>query len=87
MYCGAAVSEADLQPETKERLQMDATDRYRSPNASSVRAFGAVLMIIGILADIVSMVLVFTADSSLFSVVTIGGTIVFILGLVLFRNG
>ena len=87
MYCGAAIPEAHLSEETKNRLRKEKNDSYKSPNASSTKATGALLIIIGILADVISMFMIFSSDVEAFGIVTIGGTICFVFGLVLFSNG
>ena len=87
MYCGAAIPEAHLSEETKNRLKEEKNDSYKAPNASSTKATGAFLMILGILADVISMFMIFSSDVEAFGIVTIGGSICFILGLALFSNG
>ena len=85
MYCGAAVDDADITFETKERMQQEAS-KTTSNVGTSVKAFGAFLIILGILADVVSMFLIFSADSAGFSVVTIAGTIAFLIGIAIVSN-
>lgn len=87
MYCGAALPETSINNETKERLEAEKVDSYQSPNASSTKAFGAFLLILGILADVVSMFLIYSDGFGSFGAVTIGGTICFLIGLALFSNG
>lgn len=81
MFCGAAISDNDLSKEARERINNSQKDNYTSPNASSVKALGAFLMILGILGDLVSLVGGFVPS------VMIGGTICFFIGMALFSNG
>ncbi len=87
MNCGAAIPESDINQETKERLKKEEHDTHVASNASSPKATGAFLIILGILADIISMFMIFSSDVGAFSVITIGGTICFIIGLMLYSNG
>jgi uncharacterized membrane protein YvbJ len=87
MYCGAALKESDMNQETRDRIKTEAVDTHRAANASSLKAVGAVLMIIGFLTDIISMVMIVSSSYSAFGVVTAIGTVCFILGLVLFVHG
>ena len=87
MYCGAALPDTSISQETKERLKAEEKDSYTSPNASSTQAVGAFLMILGILADVISMFLIFSDGFGSFGAITIGGTICFLIGIMLFSNG
>ena len=87
MNCGAVVPDSQLNQETKERIKAEAHDSHKASNASSVKAVGAILLIIGIVIDVVSMFMIFSLDVSGFFVLTIVGTICFIIGIALVRNG
>lgn len=87
MNCGAAVSESDLTQEAKERLEQEKHDTHVASGASSAKAFGATLIIIGMLIDVVSMFLIFDGDASSFGMITIIGTILFLAGLFFVSNG
>lgn len=87
MNCGFPVPKDNLTEETKKRLEESKVDTVRASNASSARAIGAVLIIFGILADVVSMFLIFSEGSAAFSAVTIIGTIITLIGFLLFANG
>lgn len=87
MFCGAAIPTENINEETKARLKAEETDSYKSPNASSTKAVGAFLIILGMLADVISMFLIFSSDFGSFGAITIGGTICFLLGIFLFSNG
>ena len=87
MYCGASLPISSLNQATQERIRSQAVDNYRSPNASSIKAFGAFLMILGIAADLLSTILIFTGSTGAFGAVCTIGTICFIVGIALFANG
>lgn len=85
MYCGASLSDSDISSETKERMKEEDSKRT-STSGTSVKAFGAFLIIIGILADVISMFLIASSDFSFFNAITIGGTISFLIGLAIVSN-
>ncbi len=87
MYCGAALPNSSINQETKERLKAEEKDSYKSPNASSTKAVGALLLILGILTDVISIFLIYSEGFSSFGAITIGGTICFLIGIVLLSNG
>ena len=87
MNCGMPIPDSKINQETKERLKAEEHDTHTASNASSTRALGAALIIIGILADVISMFMIFSSDIGAFSTLTIGGTICFLIGLLLFNNG
>ena len=87
MYCGAKLPDTSINQETKERLEAEKIDSYKSPNVSSTRAVDAFLMILGILADVISMFLIFSDGFGSLGAITIGGTICFLIGILLFSNG
>jgi len=87
MNCGATIPDEQISQETKERLKAGEHDTHIASNASSTRALGATLIILGILADVISMFMIFSSDFESFGVITIGGTICFLIGLLLFSNG
>lgn len=87
MNCGAAVPDSQLSQETKERLETQKHDTHVANGASSVKAFGAFLLIIGIIIDVISMFLIFSSDYEMFHALTIGGTISFLIGIALLSNG
>ena len=87
MNCGATIPDEQISQETKERLKADEHDTHIASNGSSTRALGATLIILGILADVISMFMIFSSDFESFGVITIGGTICFLIGLLLFSNG
>lgn len=85
MYCGVAISDSDMTLETKERMEKE--DKQKSSDVgASVKAVGAMLIIIGLLADVVSMFLVFSSSFEAFNILTIIGTISFLLGLAIVSN-
>lgn len=85
MYCGTVIDDVDIAVETKERMEKESSKPV--PNdGSSAKAFGAFLVILGILADVVSMFLIFSADFAGFSVITIAGTIAFLIGIAVISN-
>ncbi len=90
MYCGAAITDASISQEAKDRMQehmqQEASKQAISNAGTSAKAFGAMLIIIGILADVISMFLIFSGGVSAFSVITIGGTIAFLIGLAIVSN-
>ena len=87
MYCGAKLPETSLTQETKEGLKKEEKDTYTSPGASSVKALGAFLIILGIIADVFCMMQIGSSDFETYRTFTIGGTICFIIGLALYSNG
>ena len=87
MYCGAALPETSISQETKERMKAEEKDTYQSPNASSTKAVGAFLILVGILSDVISMFMISSDGFEAFGTITICGTICFLIGLALFSNG
>lgn len=87
MNCGAPIPDDQLTQETKERLEMEKNDTHVASGASSVKAFGAFLLILGTIADVISMFLIYSSDYEAVHVLTIGGTISFLVGIMLLRNG
>jgi len=85
MYCGTAVSDSEITQETKDRMQEISKETTSNPG-TSIKAFGAFLMIIGILADVVSMFLIMSDGFGAFGTITIIGTISFLIGLMLVAN-
>ena len=53
----------------------------------NLRGLGIILLIAGAVCDVISMFLIFSGGFEMFGVLTIGGTIAFILGLVLTFGG
>jgi len=86
MYCGAAVTDSCLTEETKERLQNEAAKEPEKSIGTNMKAIGAFLVILGILADVISMFMITTSDIGAFSAVTITGTIMFLIGIALISN-
>lgn len=87
MNCGTAIPESQLTQETKERLESEKHDTHVANGASSIKAFGSFLLILGIVIDVISMFLIFSSSYGAFSALTIGGTICFLIGLMLLNNG
>lgn len=87
MNCGAPIPDSQLTQETKERLETQKNDTHVASGASSVKAFGAFLLIIGFIIDVISMFLIFSSDYEAFNALTIGGTISFLIGITLLSNG
>lgn len=86
MYCGAAIPENNINLETKERMRVQSSKTSTPGDTSSAKAFGAVLVIIGILADVISMFMIASSSFEAFSGVTIAGTIMFLIGLAIISN-
>ena len=86
MYCGTAVPDSNINIETKERMKLQSSKSSATGNATSIKAFGAALVIIGILADVVSMFMIASSSFESFSAVTISGTIMFLIGLAIISN-
>ncbi len=86
MYCGAVIPDVNLSQETKERLDAEKGDPHSSSDGSSVKALGAVLIILGILADVISMFMINSSDFGSFGTITIAGTVCFLIGIALFSN-
>lgn len=86
MYCGAAVPELNINVETKERMKLKSIKGASTNDTSSLKAFGAILIIIGIIADVISMFMIASSSFEAFNVVTIAGTIMFLIGLALISN-
>ena len=87
MNCGTKVPEELLTTETKVKIESEKNDTVRAGGASSIKALGAVLIILGIVADIISMFFIFSEGVGAFSAITIIGTIMFFIGIALFANG
>lgn len=87
MNCGTAVPDSQLTQETKNRLELEKHDTHVASGASSAKALGAIMLIIGIVIDVISMFLIFSTSVKAFSAFTIGGTICFLLGLFFLNNG
>lgn len=87
MNCGTPVPESQLTSETQKRIKFQKHDTHKASGASSIKAVGAFLIILGILADVISMFLIFSSDFDAFNVLTIGGTISFLIGITLLSNG
>lgn len=87
MNCGAAIPNEQISKETKERLKAYEHDKHVASNASSIRALGAVLIILSILAGFISMFMIFHSDFELFRIAVIGETICFSIGLLLYGIG
>ena len=86
MYCGAAIADTNILPETKERMESEIAKQSNSNPGVSIKAFGAFLVILGILADVISMFLIFSDGFGAFGALTIGGTIAFLIGIGLIAN-
>ena len=85
MYCGTSISESDINQETKSRMEIIA-NKKEPTGGTKIKAVGAGLLIIGFIADIVSMFLIISNDFSIFNGLTIFGTIIFLIGITLIRN-
>ena len=66
---------------------MQKHDTHVASGASSAKAFGAFLLIIGAVIDVISMFLIFSSDYEAFNALTIAGTISFLIGIGLLSNG
>ena len=53
---------------------------------TAAKAFGALLIISGIIIDVISMFLIFSSSFSAFGTLTIIGTIAFLIGLAIISN-
>ena len=87
MYCGAKLPETSLTQETKERLEKEGKEIHTAAGASTIKAIGAFLIILGILADVFCMMQIGSSDFETYKTFTIGGTICFLIGLALYSNG
>ena len=85
MYCGTEVPESEISPEAK--VTMHTSNVPSSSNASSAKATGAALIIIGMILDIVSIIMIVSSSYGAFGIVTAIGTILFIIGIALVANG
>ena len=85
MHCGTAIPDADISISVKERMEQESCKKS-SDIGSSIKAFGAFLIIIGIIVDVISMFMISSSDFGSFSVLTIIGTIAFLIGLAIVAN-
>lgn len=86
MYCGATIADTDIQPEVRKKMQEKLDENSSANDGTSIKAFGAFLIIIGIVADVISMFLISSGSFEVFNAITIGGTISFLIGLALVSN-
>jgi len=86
MYCGTAVPDSNINLETKERMRVQSSKPSSPGDTSSLKVFGAILVILGILADIIGMFMIASSSFEAFSAVTITGTIMFLIGLAIISN-
>ena len=87
MHCGASIPDSELKQETKDKMVVENKDTPTFTNASSTKALGAVIMIIGFITDIISMFMITSGSFEGFGAITIFGTIAFFIGLALISNG
>jgi uncharacterized membrane protein YvbJ len=85
MNCGVPVPENEISSSTKERMKQE-NNKTTSNVGTSVKAFGALLIISGIVIDVISMFLIFSSSFSAFGTLTIIGTIAFLIGLAIISN-
>lgn len=90
MYCGSVLPDSVITQETNKRMvekHIDEIVKNKESNIGvSLKAFGAILIIIGFIADIISMFLIFSADFSSYGAITIFGTIMFLIGIAIVAN-
>ena len=90
MYCGTLIPESEITQETKKRISEKHVEEVSKNKESSIgvslKAFGAILIIIGFIADIISMFLIFSADFNSYGAITIFGTIMFFIGIGIVAN-
>lgn len=90
MHCGTALPDSVITQETNKRMaekHIDETVKNKVSNIGvSLKAFGAILIILGLIADIISMFLIFSADFGSYGAITILGTIMFIIGIAIVSN-
>lgn len=70
---------------TSERMEQE-NNKPTSNTGTSAKAFGALLIISGIIIDVISMFLIFSSSFSSFGTLTIIGTIAFLIGLAIISN-
>ena len=70
---------------TKERMEQE-NNKPTFNTGTSAKAFGALLIISGIIIDVISMFLIFSSSFSAFGTLTIIGTIAFLIGLAIISN-
>ena len=85
MNCGVPVHENEITLATKERMEQE-NNKPTSNTGTSAKAFGALLIISGIIIDVISMFLIFSSSFSAFGTLTIIGTIAFLIGLAIISN-
>lgn len=83
MNCGAAIPDYQINPATKEKMKTE-NNAYIESGTSKIKALGAILLIIGISTDVISMFMIFSSEFEVFNAITIFGTICFLIGLALF---
>lgn len=84
MYCGAAASKGS--GETASKVQVPTGDgKSSSVDGASLKAFGALLLIAGIIADIISMFWIPSGSVTVFRNILIFGSISSVIGLALVR--
>ncbi len=87
MNCGAAAPRTAENAEKIAQQKVVDEKKASESNPYSLKAIGAVLIILGIVADVFSMFLIHSLDFGAFSAVSIFGTISFLIGWLLFANG
>lgn len=85
MNCGVPVPENEISSSTKARMEQE-NSKTTSDVGTSIKAFGALLIISGIVIDVISMFLIFSSSFSAFGTLTIIGTIAFLIGLAIISN-
>lgn len=85
-FCGKAIPTSHLSEEVKNRIKIESTKDV-TPSMSPVgerRSLGYTLVTIGIIADVISMILIASGVYEI-GFVTVAGTIAFLIGIALMR--
>jgi len=84
MYCGYSTTGFDGEKCVSDIARRQAASEEKLvKTAFSIRVFAVILLVAGAFCDVISMLLVFNGSMEVFSFLTVGGTVAFILGLVL----
>ena len=84
-YCGHAVPQDDLSPETKDRIEQEKTsdESLKQTVGASARALGITLTILSGICGPTSHGLIGTGTLETFNIMTIASTAAFMIGLIL----
>ena len=86
MFCGAPVNDYTESENVKKFKQNELIENKANNFVGGIKGFGAILLIIGGLLDLISIITIVTGEIESSGVLSVIGTILFIAGIGIISN-